>query len=221
MKNIHQVMKSVLVSLLVVLSVLFVNSVSAGELHFKMTAPKTTLAIDEEITVTVSAWIDDPIAIPDNGLDTWQLDLSVDNTGIVEITKTANPKGDITLLAPDPDMDYSSWDETSVNLPITGEVRSVAVIQEEIGAPSYTGVGDYSDIFTFKIKAIGEGTAAYTICADGGGGFFAYLADSTYYEGSGIIFDAGSSNRAFTVVPEPASMTVFALAGILISLRKK
>lgn len=220
MKKIHQVMKSVSALLFLVLIVLSVNSASAGMLHFKMTAPKTTLTVDEEVTVTVSAWVDDPIAEPDNGLDTWQLDLSVNNTGIIEITKTGT-NADIILLAPDPDMDYSGWDKTSVNLPITGEVRNVAVVQQVIGAPSYTGVGSYSNIFTFHIKAKTLGTATYTICDDGGGGFFAYLADNTYYEGGSIIFDAGISNNTFTVIPEPASLTLFALAGILASIRRK
>ncbi|MGA2914738.1 MAG: PEP-CTERM sorting domain-containing protein [Sedimentisphaerales bacterium] len=222
MKKIHQVVRSVSVSLLVVLVVLSISSASTGVLHFKMTAPKTTLDVNEEVTVTVSAWVDDPIALPNNGLDTWQLDLRVNNTGIIEITKNANPVGDITLLAPNPDFNYSGWDKTHVNLPITGEVHSVAVVQQVVGAPSYTGVGDYSDIFTFKIKAIALGTATYTICDDGGGGFFAFLANNTYYEGSNITFDAGISNNTFTVVtPEPASLTLFALAGILASIRRK
>ena len=222
MKKIHPVMKSVFVSLSLVLIVLFVNSAFAGELHFKMTAPKTTLNVDEEVTVTVSAYINDSVALPANGLDTWQLDLSVNNSGIIGITKTGS-NANITLLAPNPDMSYSGWDGASVNSPITGEVRSVGVVQKVIGAPSYTGVGGYSDIFTFKIKALALGTATYTICNDGGGGFFAFLADSTYYEGSNIIFDAGISNNTFTVIsaPEPASLVLFALAGILASVKKK
>ncbi len=218
MKKILQVKKSVFVSLLLVFLMVFINSVSAGEVHFKMTAPKTTLAIGEEVLVTVSAWVDDPVALPDNGLDTWQLDLSVDNTGIIEITKTG-ADADITLLAPDPDMDWSGWNEASVNSPTTGEVRGVGVVQQEIGAPSLTGVGGYSDIFTFNIKGLAEGTAVYTICDDTGGGFLAYLADNTLYMGSSIIFDEGSSNT-FTVVPEPVTFTLFALAGIAASFRK-
>jgi hypothetical protein len=221
MNKIHQVMKGVFLPFLAVLIVLSVNSASAGTRHFKMTAPKTTLTIGEETTVTVSAWVNDSIAEPNNGLDTWQLDLSVNTTGVIEITKNTDPDGDITLLAPDPDMGYSGWDEISVNLPITGEVRSVAVAQEVIGYPSYTGVGDYSDIFKFKLKAIAPGTATYTICDDGGGGFFAYLTDDTYYAGSTIIFDAGASNNVFTVVPEPVSLAVFAFAAFLAVLRKK
>jgi hypothetical protein len=208
-------------ALLLAFVALFVPQVSAGMLHFKMTAPKTTLEVGEEVTVTVSAWVDSSMAAPDNGLDTWQLDLSVNNTGVIEITKTGL-NANIALLAPNPDMSYSGWDKASVNSLVTGEVHGVQVVQQEIGAPSYTGVGGYSDIFTFNIKALAHGTATYTICDDAGSGFFAYLSDGTYYENSNIVFDAEVSNNVFTVAaPEPASLVIFAFAGLLASLRKK
>lgn len=224
MKKIHQEMKSVFISLLVIFTVSGINRVSAGALYFKMAASKTTLTVGEEISITVSAWVNDPIAEPDNGLDTWQADLSVDNTGIIEITATGGV-ADITLLAPDPDPMWSGWDETSVNSPITGEVREVVVIQEEVGAPSYIGVGGYSEIFTFNIKALSLGTATYTILNDGGGLFYGALADGTEYDNDiipgSVIFDAENSNRTFTVIPEPASFSVFAFAALLAVFKKK
>jgi hypothetical protein len=228
MKKIHQVVKSVSISLLVVLIMLSVNSASAGVLHFKMTAPQTTLTVDEEVTVTVSVWVDDPNASSGNGLITWQTDLSVDNTGIVEITQNANPDGDIILLAPsDRDSTFSGWDEEGINSPITGEVQEVVAVQRIISNPSDVGVGGYTDIFTFNIKALAVGSATYTICNDSGddGLFYGALVDLTEYDNDvipgSVVFDASSSNRTFTVIPEPCSLAVFALAGILVSLKKK
>jgi len=223
MKRIHQLVKSVSVSLLVVLIVLSVNSASAGVLHFKMTAPKTTLAIGETTTVTVLAWVYDSIASPSNGLDTWQLDLSVDDTGIIDITKTAGV-ADITLLAPNPDPAWSDWKHSTVNTPVTGEVRAVAVNQLVVGAPSYTGVGGFSQIFTFQIEGLAAGTATYTITNDGEG-CFGILSGGTEYDNSvtpgSVVFDAESSNNTFTVIPEPTTLAIFAFAGLLAALRRK
>jgi hypothetical protein len=223
-KNFHQMMKSACYAvLLVFLSLFFSNSAVAGILHFKMTAPKTTLAIGETTTVTVLAWVNDSIAAPANGLDTWQLDLSVNNNGVVGITKTGSV-ADITLLAPNPDPAWSGWKASTVNTPVTGEVRAVAVNQLVVGAPSYTGVGGFSQIFTFKIEALANGIATYTI-TDDGEGLFGILADGTQYDNSitpgSVIFDAGSSNNTFTVIPEPTTLAIFAFAGLFAALRRK
>ncbi|MDD5134729.1 MAG: hypothetical protein PHP01_04905 [Phycisphaerae bacterium] len=226
MKNLRHLAVGVFFALLpaflVGLLVLSASSASAGVLNFKMTAPRTTLNIGEIVTVTVSAWINDSAASPNNGLDTWQLDLSVNNTGILGITETEGT-ANISLLAPDPDPMWSGWNAATVNSPITGEVCGVVVTQLIWGNPSYIGVGGYSDIFTFNIEALAAGVAAYTICDDGGGLFYGALVDGTEYEFDNIIFDAQNSDNVFTVisVPEPASLTIFAFAGILAALRKK
>jgi hypothetical protein len=227
MKDTHQVMKIVAFAFLSILVVLSINQAAAGILHFKMTAPKTTLTVNEEVAVTVSAWVDDPIASPNNGLITWQVDLSVNNTGILEITKTGTV-ADITLLAPpDQDTTFSTWDYESVNSPITGEVREVVVVQRIISNPSYVGVEEYTDIFTFNIQALSVGTAVYTIRDDGGGLFFGMLVNRTEYDNDvisgSVVFDASTSDHIFTVVsvPEPISLTIFAFAGLLAALRKK
>lgn len=229
MKSFHRMAGNVVFAFLAVLIIVILtlpaNSVLAGTIQFKMTAPKTTLTVGEVITVTVSAWVNDPIAQPDNGLDTWQLDLSVDNTGVIEITKTSDV-ADITLLAPNPDSYWSGWKESSVNSPVTGEVREVAVTQQIIGAASYTGVGGYSDIFTFNIIGSAVGTATYTICDDStgdGSGIYAFLSDESYYEGDDMVFDASGSDNVFTViaVPEPASFAVFILAGVLAASKRR
>ncbi|MGD0784551.1 MAG: PEP-CTERM sorting domain-containing protein [Sedimentisphaerales bacterium] len=223
-KNFHQVVKSACYAfLLVFLSLFFSNYATAGTLHFKMTTPKTTLAIGETTTVTVSAWVDD--AASGNGLITWQTDLSVDNTGVVGITKTGSV-ADISLLAPsDRDSTFSGWSSASVNAPITGEVREVVVVQRVLSNPSNVGVGGYTDIFTFNIEALANGTATYTLCDDGGGLFFGTLVNRTEYDNGDIpgsvVFDAGSSNNTFTVIPEPTTLAVFAFAGLWAALRRK
>jgi len=225
MKRIHPLMKSAVCVYALISIVLFVNYAAADTLHFKMTASKTTLTVGEGVTVTVSAWVDDPMASPNNGLITWQADLSVDNTGVVEITKTGSV-ADITLLAPsDRDPTFSGWNSTSVNSPITGEVREVVAIQNNISNPSYVGVGGYTDIFTFNIKALANGAATYTICDDGGGLFFGMLGDLTEYDNSvtpgSVVFDAQNSNNTFTVIPEPTTLAIFVCAGLLAALRRK
>lgn len=225
MNKIHPI-ESVCLPLVAVLILFSVNSAFAGILHFKMTAPKTALTVGDEVTVTVSAWVDDVNAEPDNGLDTWQTDLSVDNTGIIEITKTGTI-ANITLLAPDPDPTWSGWNDGTVNSPVTGEVRQVVVNQRIVGNPSYIGVGGFSDIFTFNIKALAAGSATYTICDDGGNLFYGALADGTEYDNAAnpgsVVFDSSASNCTFTVtpVPEPVSFMVFTLAGFFVSLKKR
>jgi hypothetical protein len=214
------------------------NAVSFAELIFKMTAdqgdlghPITALEIGEKVNVHVWAWVNDAIAEPDNGLDTWQTDLDVDNTGVIQITKTGDI-ADITLIAPDPDMDWSGWDELSVNnegdpyFGATGEVREVVVIQKNVGAASYTGVGGYSEIFSFQIEALGAGTATYTLKKNFPGGLFlGILADGTEFDydanPASVYFDAPSSDNVFTVVPEPGSLLIMAfMAGFALRSRK-
>ncbi|OHB49847.1 MAG: hypothetical protein A2Y10_09485 [Planctomycetes bacterium GWF2_41_51] len=227
MKKNLQVKKSAFTAFLLASFCVFINISNAGVLNFKMTAPKTTLQLGEEVTVSVSAWVNDTLASPDNGLDTWQVDLSVSQTGIVEITKTGNV-ANILLLAPNPDTMWSGWNSSSVNNPSTGEVRSVAVLQSDVGAPSTVGVGGYTDIFTFTIRALSLGTLTYNICDNGGGGFFGILAegeefDNDVIDAGDVVFDSQNSDATFTVipVPEPASLAIFAFAGLLSFLRKK
>jgi hypothetical protein len=209
-----------------VLALLFCNAVSSASLFYKMTSdqgdlgnPITGLVIGEKVNVHVWAWVDDEIAEPNNGLDTWQMDLDVDDTGIIQITKTGGI-ANINLIAPDPDLDWSGWDEDSVNnegnpyFGATGEVREVAVTQEVPGAASYTGVGGYSEIFSFQIEAIGAGTATYTLTRFPGGSFFGMLTDGTEFDvdtTDQVFFDAAGSDHVFTVVPEPASLMIMTL----------
>jgi len=194
-------------------------------LVFKMTADKTELLPEEETTVHVWAWIYDPNGnqLPDNGLDTWQMDLSVDNTDVLEILS-------INLLAPSPR--YAGVPEyqlSSLNNPITGEVRSVTVVQLVPSAASTTGVGvdndidnpdNYDEICRFTIQAMltpQSSLATYTIM-DEGAGWFGLLADDLYnpttFDNSdpaaygGVYFYADGSDNVFTIIPEPGTLTL-------------
>lgn len=205
-------------------------------LVFKMTADKTGLLLGEQTTVHVWAWIYDPegVQLPDNGLEAWQTDLSVDNTGVIQIV------GGINFLAPNPSpAPWTSWNSSSLNSPVTGEVREVHTIQKSWGAPSYTGVGDdddidnpdnYTEIFNFTIEAIsglGGSHAAYTLMDDGGGLFYGYLTDATNFDNTdpyaygGTYFYAAGSDNVFTIIPEPASMVLLATAAVFALRRRK
>ena len=228
-------------AILPILALLCLCSVSVAALTdptlvFKMTADDTTLLPGQETTVHVFAWVYTPAGIekPSNGLEAWQTDLSVDNSGVIEII------GGINFLAPDPSpAPWTKWDSASLNVPVTGEVREVHTVQKVWGAPSYTGVGydnnidnpaNYSEIFNFTIKAkqvpLAE-TATYTLMNDGGGLFYGALADGTEFDndsfdayGGVYFYDAGSDNT-FTIVPEPASMVLFITAAAFALKRRK
>lgn len=217
---------------------LFFNVVSSADLVnptlvFKMTADKTALLPGEQTTAHIWAWIYTPTGIekPDNGLDTWQLDLSVDTNSVIEIVS-------LNVLAPNPNPAYPPYNPDSLNTPITGEVRRVAVIQLVVGAPSFIGVGvdddidnddNYSEIGNFTIRAIGapSTSASYTIMNDGGGGWFGILTDGTEFDNDSIMafgdtyFYALGSDHVFTIVPEPATVVLFAIASAFALRRRK
>jgi hypothetical protein len=215
---------------------LFFNVVSSADLVdptlvFKMTADKTTLSPSEQTTAHIWAWIYTPTGIekPDNGLDTWQLDLSVDTNSVIKIVS-------LNVLAPNPDPTWPAYH--SLNTPITGEARRVAAIQINPGDPSLTGVGvdddidnsaNYSEICNFTIQAIGapSTSAAYTIMNDSGDGWFGILADGTEFDNDSTIaygdtyFYASGSDNVFTIVPEPATVVLFAIASVFALRRRK
>lgn len=197
---------------------------SANLLKFKMVSDNTELLIGETATVSVQAWIDSDYGTAGNGLDTWALDLDVDTSGVIGITET-DGEADIDLIAPDPDFMWSGWNSSSINSPVTGEAREIAVSQVSVGASSDTGIGGYSELFSFQVEALAEGTATYTIKDDGGGLFFAFLADGIWFENDifadgGVYFDAAASDNVFTVVPEPCSLII--MSGLsLVALRRR
>jgi hypothetical protein len=229
--------------ILLILTLFCLSSVSVAgptltnpTLVFKMTADKTALMPDETTTVHIWAWIYTPAGIekPNKGLDTWQLDLSVDNTDVISITS-------LNVLAPNPNPAWPAYQVSSLNNPVTGEVRQVAVSQITTNAPSLIGVGvnndidnaaNYSEICRFTIQAAQTplaSSATYTIKNDGGSGWFGILADSagTTFDNSdssaygGTYFYAAGSEHVFTITPEPASMVLLATAAAFALRRRK
>jgi len=226
--------------ILPILTLLCLSSVSVAALTdptlvFKMTADKTSLMPSEQTTMHVWAWIYTPAGVekPNKGLDTWQLDLSVNNNNVISITS-------LTVLAPNPSTSYPAYQSSSLNNPLTGEVRSVAVIQKVAGASSMTGIGadnnidnsaNYSEICRFTVQATQTplaSSAAYTIMNEGSG-WFAYLADSagTLFDNSdssaygGTYFYATGSQNVITIIPEPASMVLLATTAAFVLRRRK
>jgi PEP-CTERM motif len=230
------------IAILPILTLFCLSSVSVAGLTltnptlvFKMTADETSLMPGETTTVHIWAWIYTPAGIekPNKGLDTWQLDLSVNNTNVISITS-------LSVLAPNPNHAYPAYQSSSLNNPVTGEVRQVAVSQIVTGAPSLIGVGvdnnidnaaNYSEICSFVIKAAqnpAASSAAYTIM-DEGAGWFGILANSagTTFDNSdnsaygGTYFYAAGSQHVFTIIPEPASMVLLATAAAFALRRRK
>ncbi len=216
-------------SILICLSVVSTyGDVLDEQVKFKMTVDpgdgytvledEVLLSIGGLVTVDVWAWVDSVHGTAGNGLDSWQLDLDVDTSGVIGITETGGV-ADISLTAPVPFF-FAGW--ASVNSPVTGEAGGVSVTQSD--ATSETGIGGYSEIFSFQIEGLAEGTATYTIMDDGGG-LLAFLSDDTWFEDDisadgGVYFDGAASDNVFHVIPEPCSLMI--LSGLsLIGLRRR
>jgi hypothetical protein len=194
---------------------------SNAALVFKITSDQTLLTIGQTTTMHVWGWADDSAATGTNGLVDWELSLIVNNGGVVEITKDGNVKGDITILAPSPFSTITpNWNQASVNATRTGQVSGVNALRNPDDVSS-TGIGDYSELFRFNIKAVGEGMVTY--------GMSNMLGDLVDFEtafdsGDGsAVFNAAESSNILTVVPEPTTLVIlsgFGIAGFL-SRRKK
>lgn len=207
-------------------------AISNPTLVFKMTADKTSLTPGEQTTIHIWAWIYSSSGMekPNNGLDTWQLDLHLNNTGVIEIKS-------LNVLAPNPNLAFPAYQLSSLNNPLTGEVRSVAASQISTGAPSLTGIGvdnnidnanNYSEICRFVIQARQNPLAystTYTIMNEGAG-WFGYLANGELFDNSditangGTYFYAAGSNNVFTIVPEPTTLSLI-MAAAAFSLRRR
>ncbi len=218
----------VFLSILVCVFAVSICGAADEQIKFKMTVSPGTgytvlgdevqLSIGSLVTVDVWAWVDSDYGTAGNGLDSWQLDMDVDTSGIIGITETGGV-ADISPTAPAPFF-FSGW--ASVNSPVTGEAGGVSVTQSD--TTSDTGIGGYSEIFSFQIEGLAEGTATYTVMDDGGG-LLAFLSDDTWFEDDisadgGVYFDALGSDNVFTVVPEPCSLMI--MSGLsVIALRRR
>ncbi len=212
-------MRNFILFVLVVAGVVL-STTSSAALVFKITADQTNLTVGDTTILHVWGWADDAKALGTNGLVDWQLNLIVDTGGIVEITKDINTNGDITILAPTPLSTISpNWSYSSVNSGKSGQVSSVNALRNP-DTSSTTGVGGYTELFNFKVEALGEGIVTYGMTS-----MLGDLVDFTAYSsGNGTaVFNTAGSDNVLTVVPEPATLVLlvgFGVAGIL-TRRKK
>jgi hypothetical protein len=213
-------MKKLVLIFSVALIVLF-SAHSDAALVFKITSDDTTLTVGQIATVKILAWADSPLAVGQNGLNSWQLSALVDSTGVVEVVS-----GSIAFEGPSPwSPDYTKF--TSINAPSTGMINYLRLSTEDVPQDSDAGIGDYTEIVSFNIKAIGEvgSSVTYTLGGDNFGGSLRDYVPS-FDEASYILsgsFNANDSQRLFTIVPEPATLILlsgFGMAGFL-TRRKK
>ena len=185
-------------SLIVFLSI----SCSAG-LVIQMAADDSSLNLGQTTVVHVSAWVDDPVATGTNGLVVWQMDLAVDNAGVVGASN-------FNIVAP-----VDIFDSGSSTNALTGEVSGYVLKDDD--STSTVGVGGFTEIFTFEVTGLAVGTVEYSI----GNELLGDLADFTPFDiSSGTAqFDTVNSDNVFTVVPEPATILLFSLGAL--ALRKK
>lgn len=182
-----------------------VSSQVHAALTFKMNADKTTLALGDIASIEIFAYANDPLATGQNGVNSWQISLLVSGSGVVQVVDRS-----IAVTAPFPNDFLTS----GINSP-SGSISDLAMNAKTIPVNSTLGVGGYTKIAEFQIVGVNVGQATYSI-ADGGLGFFGILRDynpvnpgtwGNYLDGT---FDAGASDRVFSIVPEPAT---FALLG--------
>jgi hypothetical protein len=176
---------------------------------FKMTCADTSLTIGQESTIQLWAKADDASAVGTNGLNLWQLSMSVSSSNVVEV-KT----GGITFIAPSPfSVPDSKW--LSINSPMSGNVTDLTAQSFNPIQDSTTGVGAYSLIAELIIKGVAQGTTTYSL---GGSNFFGALKDATFLDGA---FDSTNSDRVFTVIPEPCTFTLLAVMAAAGLYRRK
>jgi len=180
------------------------GGLSYANLLVKMTAEKTTLLQNEETTVTLHAWANFASATGQNGLNAWQLDVSVNLGGVVQVTG-------VQLLAPTP---WSAADSgyTSLNSPLSGQIKYLHLVTQSLPQNSTVGVGGYTPIASFNIKAIGQAGQSVAYSIPTGDDFLGILADGTTILNG--VFDSANSQTVFTIVPEPSSLLI--LSGLAV-----
>jgi hypothetical protein len=193
---------------------------SDASLVFKITSDQSSLTVGQTTTMHVWGWANDPLATGTNGLNTWQFSALVDTTGVVEVVS-----GSVEFLSPTP---YSSDDSkfTSINASKTGTINYLRLITNSVPQDSSAGVGGYTEIASFDIKAIGavRSSVTYTLGGDNFGGnlrdYIPSFDESYILSGS---FNATASQNIVTIVPEPSTLILLSglwMTGFLTRRRK-
>jgi hypothetical protein len=191
--------------LLVVSLVTFLSISCSAGLIIQMAVENPTLNLGQKTVVHVSAWVDDPGASGDNGLVLWQMDFGVNNPGVIGASN-------LNITAP-----VDLFDSSSSTDPLNGGIDAYALKDDDMS--SLVGVGGFTEIFTFEVTGLSVGTAEYSI----GSELLGDLVDFTPFDiSSGTAsFDTAGSSNTITVIPEPASLTLFALMSGFVLRRRR
>ena len=201
-------------NILYVLSVCALCSVSQADLLFKMESSTTELLPGQTVTVTISAWANDALATGDNGLNYWSLSALVDTSSIVEVVDgSIVPLG---LVPADFAIEYNAINGGGAGG--TGSIDYLSVQPASSAKNSMVGVGGYAPVAQFDIKAIGSVGQSVGYTLGDTAGFNGILKDFTVLDGQ---FDANNSVTTFTIVPEPATMALLGMGGLITLCRKK
>jgi hypothetical protein len=180
----------------------------------RLDADKTTINVGEELTVRILGKAADPAATGTNGINMWEMGISVPSTdnGVISVKTGLDGNGLFTFVPPSGG--YAA-DPVIVNTPSIGDVRFVGLATQ--GTQSTTmGVNQFSLLASFTIIGMKQGTVTYTVNGDYLG-FDAGLKDRQYLVGS---FDAGNSVHTFTVLPEPGCLLILGLGTSLLLSKK-
>lgn len=187
---------------------IFISPSSFASLLFKMTADKTTLAVGETAVVSLLAYAEEADGL--NGLNGWQLSAFVSGTGTLKVVP-----GSLTVLRPF----AADVLMASINSP-SGDIRDLSLTAVQPRTDSTLGVGGYDKIAEFMVEAVAAGEVIYTL-ADGGAGFGGVLRDYNPFDMDtwgymlAGVFNTAESDRVFTIVPEPASLAVLGVMGLV------
>jgi hypothetical protein len=212
--------KSIVVFCVMALVCLSVSSSAA--LVFKITSDQTSLTVGQTTTMHLWGWANDPHAVGQNGLNSWQLSALANITGVVEVVS-----GSVVFVAPSPwSPNSSDTGFTSINTPSTGTINYLRLITNDLPQDSMVGVGGYTEIARLNIKAIGAvgSSVTYTLGGSNFGGnlrdFIPTFDESYILSGS---FNANDSQHVFTIVPEPSTLILLSGFGIasFLTRRKK
>lgn len=218
-------MKKYFIVFLVISFVLFLlNNPAYGNAIFKVSVAQPNLQLNETTTISVWAKIEEQTSGL-NGINTWQCDLIVgaEQGGVIEVV-------DVAIMAPLPmDTGFPVYD--SVNTPQIGDILGLGASHASPGSDSAVGVGDFSLLADITVKAIGLGTAGYSVTDAGGPGFVVALRDyfldyppppgneygATLDMPYQAVFQSG--NNVINVIPEPATILLLGTACLILRRR--